>query len=382
MSEALSMLYIVPHDPFGHSSLFGASVSTGELAVEMVRRGHSVSVVHSYVNRPREYTHMGVEVHGIPNGQYPYIAGLIANLGVSKFIDGLRTRADIDILDSRGGGLGWAFWRSATAADARVLHLVDVSLKEWVNLPLETRLKMAPTYFMLAYNDRLCLQAADWIVAETAAVGRDLTQTRAGAHPRWSVVPPLIPRSWGPIGAGRYDPLEFLFIGAGSRRDTLIFLQALQELTRRGFDVKANILREGRYQFRELATKMGLHVRFWTYLETEQMRELLARSCAFVLPSYREAYCRTVVEAAFHGTPSIVSNLSSVREFVDPGRTGLVVPTWNPLDWAQALQLLIADPGLHDRLGEAARAKAIQNCSADRVGSLTEIGYRDVLTRR
>jgi glycosyltransferase involved in cell wall biosynthesis len=110
------------------------------------------------------------------------------------------------------------------------------------------------------------------------------------------------------------------------------------------------------------------------------MRKTLAESCAFVLPSFREAFCRTVVEAAFHGTPSVVSDLASVREFVRDGQNGMVVASWNPKDWARALQLLIQDPDLRNRLGEAAKAMATQNYSAERVGSLTEKGYRDMLS--
>ncbi len=39
MSESLSITYLVPHDPFSSTTMLGASVFTGELAMEMARRG-------------------------------------------------------------------------------------------------------------------------------------------------------------------------------------------------------------------------------------------------------------------------------------------------------------------------------------------------------
>ena len=380
MSEALSITYVVPYNPFGSSTLFGASVSAGELAIEMAKRGHSVTVVHSYVTR-RQYTlNDGVRVHGIPNRQYPYVGGWTANLAVSKFLAGSGKKPRDEIIDTRGGALGWAFRRSAPLWSAHVFRAVDVSLAEWRRLPLAPRLQSAPKYFMTAYNERLCVQVADCIVVETASVGQDLAQMYPSASAKWKVLPPLMPRSRSSSRGVSCDPTHFLFIGAGPRRDTGLFLQSLHLLAQQGISVKATILRENRRELRELATSWKLNVRFVTRLSEDEMRKTLAESCAFVLPSFREAFCRTVVEAAFHGTPSVVSDLASVREFVRDGQNGMVVASWNPKDWARALQLLIQDPDLRNRLGEAAKAMATQNYSAERVGSLTEKGYRDMLS--
>ena len=381
MSESLSITYLVPHDPFSSTTMLGASVFTGELAMEMARRGHDVTIIHSYVQISQNSFIRGVHVSGIPNYHYPYVGGWTANLAVSKFLAASAKKSGADIIDARGGGLGWAFSRNAPHWSARVFHVVDVTLKEWERLPLRTRFWSAPKYFMLAHNDRLCVQVADWIVAETTAVRKELTKLYPGASSKMEVIPGLVPRSWASSETVLCDPFHFLYVGAGPRRDTGLFLKALHILYQQGVPVKATVLREERQRFRLLAQGWKLNVRFETVLSNDEMRKALAGSCAFVLPSFREAYCGTVIEAAFHGTPSIVSDLAPVRDFVRHKQNGIIVPSCNPKDWASAFRMLIEDPGLRKRLGEAARTLATQAYSAERIGELTERGYRNVLSR-
>jgi glycosyltransferase involved in cell wall biosynthesis len=381
LSDSLSITYVVPYDPFDPLVKRGAEIGTRDIAVEMAARGHDVTIVHSYAQHAQERFESGVRVCGVPNRPYPYVAGWTANLAVSRFLSDLGSKSRGDIIDVGGGGLGWAFRRVASLWKARAFHVVDLSLNEWRRIPLGTRLRTAPLYFMLDYGDRLCAQTADWIVVETSPLGKELARVYPHASMKWTTLPPPIPRSWTRLKDVSYDPSHFLFIGAGARRDTGLFLQALRLLALRGITVSATILREDRGGFRELAGRLKVDVRFSNPLPEAEMQKALAESCAFVLPSIREAYCRTVVEAAFHGTPSIVSNLLTVREFVIHGRNGVVVDSWDPKSWADTLQHLIRDPQLRNNLGQEARALALQNYSAERIGSLTEQGYRTALDR-
>lgn len=60
--------------------------------------------------------------------------------------------------------------------------------------------------------------------------------------------------------------------------------------------------------------------------------ELLAYYAAadcFVLPSYREGFPNTVLEAGAMGLPSIVTDINGSREIVNQGENGLIVPPCN-----------------------------------------------------
>ncbi|MGC2290134.1 MAG: glycosyltransferase family 4 protein [Thermoplasmata archaeon] len=382
MSESLSITYIVPHDPMAPGSRLGASVSTREIAVEMARRGHDVTLVHSYVGASRRLIDEGVQVYAVPNHEYPYVGGFTANSAVARFLSEFGRTHKGDIIDARGAGIGWAFKQNSRLWHTPVFHPVDIGLAEWRSLPFGGQLATAPKYFMLVYNEKLCVEVAHWIVVETTSGGQELGRLYPDASHKWTALPPPIPQSWAPRKDTSYDRSRLLFIGAGPRRDTELFLNTLHLLSDQGLQVTATIVREERQQFRELASRWRLKVRFARFIPETEMREAMAGSCAFVLPSHREAYCRSVVEAAYLGTPSVVSDLPSVREFVHDGQNGIVVSSWDPEDWARALELLIRDSGLRNRLGDAAKVMATENYSAERIGNLTEKGYRDALVGR
>lgn len=78
----------------------------------------------------------------------------------------------------------------------------------------------------------------------------------------------------------------------------------------------------------------------------------------FALPSYLEGFGLVYVEAAFHGVPSIGTNVGGCPDAVADKQTGLLVPPGNPSALAHAVQTLRDDPALRHALGRAARTRA------------------------
>ena len=380
MGETLSITFLLPHNPFSTSVIFGAELSSADLAIELAHRGHDVSVVHSYVAQSNHRIVDGVSVYGERNAPFPFVAGWTANLVIARLIENLSSCRKTDVLDVRGSGLGWAFARAAPFFECQVFHVVDVAVAEWRSLPIRARVRRAPLYAMLAYNERLCMEAAELAVTETQAIGREIESRYQKKAPAWTVIPPMIPRTWVPSGDGVYDPSHFVFIGAGPRRDTLLFLRALRLLMDRGVAARATVFREYRPRMHEIAAHWGLKVQFRSGASSSEMATVFRSACALVLPSHREAFCRSVTEAAVNGAPSIVSDLAAVREFVIHAQTGIVIPSWNPFDWADAMQRLKEDSELRHHLGAAAQRAALSRFSPDRVARLTEQAYRQLLS--
>jgi len=78
-----------------------------------------------------------------------------------------------------------------------------------------------------------------------------------------------------------------------------------------------------------------------------------------------EGFGIVFLEAAASGVPAVAGNSGGAWEAVDDGSTGFVV---DPLDAGAvsgALELLLADPALRRRMGDAARARAEQAFSYD-----------------
>jgi len=74
----------------------------------------------------------------------------------------------------------------------------------------------------------------------------------------------------------------------------------------------------------------------------------------------------TVVEEAMAlGLPVVTVDVGGIREAVTHGVTGLVAPTHRPEAIAETTYPLLADAGLRERIGEAARQWAIDHCDVE-----------------
>jgi len=86
----------------------------------------------------------------------------------------------------------------------------------------------------------------------------------------------------------------------------------------------------------------------------------VAAADVFCLPSYREGFGMTLVEAAAGGLPAVASRIYGVTDAVVDGSTGLLVPGRDADALAAALERLIDDPALRKGLGAAARERAVR----------------------
>jgi glycosyltransferase involved in cell wall biosynthesis len=102
-------------------------------------------------------------------------------------------------------------------------------------------------------------------------------------------------------------------------------------------------------------------VRFAGY--TDQPQAYMAASDVFVLPSYREGFGSTVIEAAACGLPAIATRIYGLTDAVVDGTTGYLVPVRDPAALAARMRELAADAGLRRTLGAAARERALRDFS-------------------
>ncbi len=94
---------------------------------------------------------------------------------------------------------------------------------------------------------------------------------------------------------------------------------------------------------------------------------LLRAADIFVLPSHREGMPRSIIEAMMTGLPVVATDIRGCREEVVPEETGLLVPVNRPAALAAALNRLGADPALRARMGEAGRARALEQFDEARI---------------
>ncbi|MEW6154489.1 MAG: glycosyltransferase [Actinomycetota bacterium] len=92
----------------------------------------------------------------------------------------------------------------------------------------------------------------------------------------------------------------------------------------------------------------------------EDMVDVLSALDVFVHPSFaREGLSRASMEAAAVGRPIVLTDIKGCREIGRPFRDLLLVRPRSADDLEAALSLLLEDPGLRARLGEAARRRSL-----------------------
>ena len=79
------------------------------------------------------------------------------------------------------------------------------------------------------------------------------------------------------------------------------------------------------------------------------------KSDCFVMPSYREGFPNTVMEAGAMGLPSIVTDINGSREIVIHGENGIIVPLKDTVALYEAMKQMVEDSSARERMAVNAR---------------------------
>lgn len=87
----------------------------------------------------------------------------------------------------------------------------------------------------------------------------------------------------------------------------------------------------------------------------DDVRLFLAAADCLVLPSYREGFPNSVIQAGAMGLPCIVTDINGSNEIISDGINGLVVPAKNSQKLFIAMKLITQDRELYSNLSNQAR---------------------------
>jgi len=134
--------------------------------------------------------------------------------------------------------------------------------------------------------------------------------------------------------------------------------------------VQALIVGGGRRidEVRQLAAGLGLADAVHFLGERPDVPDLLNAMDIFVLPSYSEGLSLALLEAMAAGKPVVATAVGGTPEVVTEGDNGLLIPPRDAAALAGALERLLADPALAQRLGANARNHVRAHFSLDRLG--------------
>ena len=186
---------------------------------------------------------------------------------------------------------------------------------------------------------------------------------RLGVHPDLLAQP--LPHPGDPA-----RPLEILCTGRlVSAKGQRILLQAFAALTSRN-PLRLVFIGDGPDQpaLQSLAASLGLAAQVeWTgALDHASTLARVARADLFVLASFAEGLPVALMEAMALGVPCVSTFIAGIPELIENGKNGLLVPASDHAALAAAIQRLIDDPSLRQRLAERARQTVAEEYNLER----------------
>ncbi|MFH1754820.1 MAG: glycosyltransferase family 4 protein [Candidatus Latescibacterota bacterium] len=97
----------------------------------------------------------------------------------------------------------------------------------------------------------------------------------------------------------------------------------------------------------------GLNIRFLGRIPDSE--DLFLQGKFFVLPSVSEGLPQVLLEAMSYGLPVIATKVGGIPEFIEDGRTGLLVEPGNPLALREAITRMLGDERLYRTMKDNCR---------------------------
>lgn len=214
-----------------------------------------------------------------------------------------------------------------------------------------------------------------WMVARGAAPKRiEVVHINVDVE-RWAPCPQTRRRVRAAHGIPPDQPL-ILFAGRlQGDKQPHVLAQVLQRLVERGLDFHAFIAGDGpdRAWLEELVTEHALQeqVTLLGGVPSDQVRELMAASDIFFLPSLWEGIALTIYEAMACGLAVVGADVGGQRELVTP-ECGRLLPKADPATevaaYTEELTALLADLPRCRELGRRARERVAAHFRLDEMG--------------
>ena len=343
----------------------GAEIHLFELFTRLAARGHRIRLVCSgWPGAPRRATIGGIEVTRT-GGRHSF--ALLGRGAVRRALKAERPDIVVEDVNKLPLFTPW-LWHGPHVT--LIPHLFGSTAFQEVD-PVQAAIVWAAERPIPGVYRR----SAFHVISESTRddlVGRGLpadhiTVIHPGIDPAWFIPDPAVSRTATP---------SFLYLGRLKRyKGVEVAIRALAEARRVRGDLTLDIAGTGddRPRLERVAQALGLGdaVRFHGFVSEEKKRELLRRTWANVFPSPKEGWGITNVEAAGCGTPSLASDSPGLRDSVQQGATGYLVPHGDASALAERFLAFAADPALVTRLGQQARRFAEEH-TWDRAAQATE----------
>jgi len=130
---------------------------------------------------------------------------------------------------------------------------------------------------------------------------------------------------------------------------------------------------------RNLPEKMGISQRVIMLENRSDMERIYALMDIFVLPTHRDCFPRSLIEASAMAKPIIATDINGCRVVIEDRVSGILIPPKNSHLLTQAIEELLENPLLAQKLGRNAREKSLKSFNEQEVCARIISVYLDLL---
>jgi glycosyltransferase involved in cell wall biosynthesis len=184
----------------------------------------------------------------------------------------------------------------------------------------------------------------------------------------------------------RTETKTILFVGgygaAYQHKGLTDLIAALPRLNASFPKLTLNIVGQGDDQsVRELAAQLGVEplLRFLGPQDSLELAKLYADSSLVALPSYNDSFPMVLIEAMACGTPVVSTTAGGIPTVIEHGQTGLLVAPGDIKALTGAINSVLADAQLAERLGRAGQRRVLADLTWGKQAAATAEQFEDVL---
>ncbi len=361
----------------------GSGVVATELGLELAERGHEVHFV-SYaqpfrLDRFRERVYF----HEVEMDPYPLFEHPPYSVALAAAIHDVAVQHELDLIH-----VHYAIPHATSAWMAREMLLPGRTPKVVTTLH-GTDITLTGKHPSLHSITRFSIQKSDGITAVSEFLRKE-TETSFGVNGgRSRVIPNFIDperyrRDGKPCHRATLAPGgEKILMHISNFRPVKRVEDVVRIFARVRAEGEARLVMVGdgpdRPRAQALADSLGVANDVIFLGKHTPVEELLACSDLFLLPSESESFGLAALEAMACGSPVIATAVAGLPEVVEDGETGFLHPLGDVEGMARSACRLLGDDSLWTRFSEAGQRRARDEFSADRIVSVYESFYEEVL---
>lgn len=132
---------------------------------------------------------------------------------------------------------------------------------------------------------------------------------------------------------------------------------------------------------KNLPTQIRNRITLEGYIVDSKLQEAYQSCNIFLAPSRFESFGLIAIEAMRYSKPVVAGRVGGLVEVIEHGKTGLLIDPNNPSDIAQAIESLLNNPDLAEKIGRAAAESYLNRFTIEKMIDGIESGYQAILAR-